>query len=360
MTTRPDTGTTSPQGATPSALGYRMPAEWEPHERCIMGWPTKQRWRKYHRMAMETFTAVAHAIARFEPVLMIASPGQGAEASRHLGGDVEVVELPLDDVWLRDSGPIFITHPDGRRAVADFRFNSWGGKHKPYDKDAVIGERLADYFGVERFAAPMVLEGGAIAVDGQGTLITTESNLLNPTRNPELTRDEITRVLKDYLGIDKVIWLPGGRGPEEDPDTDGHVDGVAAFIGPAQVLAHMVPEGHADYERMCENKRILETSTDAQGRTIEVTPFEVHAHSRQLGDISGHINFYFANHAVVVPTLGVADDEAALDQLRDALPGYEVVGVPSMVIHLGGGGIHCVTQQVPALGSPLEEGEHGG
>jgi len=344
-----------PEEATPSSLGFRMPAEWEPHERCIMGWPTRQRipvpWSDQHMLALATHTLLAHAIAKFESVLVIAAPGEGAAARSYLGGDVEVVELPIDDYWLRDSGPLFITHPDGRRAVADFKFNSWGGKYEPYDDDAAIGERLAEYLGVQRFAAPMVLEGGAITVDGEGTLITTESNLLNPTRNPELTRDEMTRILEDYLGVRKVIWLPGGRGPEEDPDTDGHVDGVAAFVGPGRVLAHMVAEDHPDHERMLENKRILETTTDALGRPIATIPFEVDAGPLQFNDasfVSPYINFYFANGGAVVPTLGTADDEAVLDKLRDVLPGREVVGVPCPVIYYAGGGIHCATQQMPA------------
>ena len=231
-------------GQTPSSLGFRMPAEWEPHERCIMGWPTQIRigsvWNEHYLLAMASYAAVAHAIAHFEPVLMIARPGEGAVARSYLGEDVEVVELPLDDSWLRDSGPIFVTRPDGTLALSDFTFNSWGMKYVPYDNDAAIGRRLAEHFGVERFAAPMVLEGGGITVDGQGTLITTESCLLHPSRNPGLTRDEMTQVLKDYLGVEKVIWLISGLGLDEDPDTDGHVDGVGAFVGPGRVLLHMV------------------------------------------------------------------------------------------------------------------------
>ncbi len=167
---------------TPSALGFRMPAEWEPHERCIMGWPTRIRidsvWGEHYLLAMASYAAVAHAIAQFEPVLMLARPGEGGVARSYLGRDVEVVEMPIDDSWLRDSGPIFLTHPDGRLAMSDFTFNSWGEKYLPYDNDAAIGERLAEHFGVERFAAPMVLEGGGITIDGEGTLITTESCLV--------------------------------------------------------------------------------------------------------------------------------------------------------------------------------------
>ena len=340
--------------ATPAALGFRMPAEWEPHERCIMGWPTESRiatvWRDQYLLAMSSYAAVAHAIAQFEPVLMLASPGEGAVARSYLGRDVEVLELPIDDSWLRDSGPLFITHPDGRLAVSDFLFNSWGEKYVPYDSDAAIGSRLAEHLGVERFAAPMVLEGGAITVDGEGTLITTESCLLHPSRNPGLTMDEMTQLLKDQLGVEKVVWLVSGLGLEEDPDTDGHVDGVAAFVGPGRVLLHMVRDpGHPDFANLNENRRRLET-TDALGRPLEVIEFDARSRPVMIGGtpiVETYINSYFANEALVVPTSGTDDDAAALDRLREIVPDREVVGVPCPVIGYGGGGIHCITQQVP-------------
>jgi len=341
------------QDSTPSSLGFRMPAEWEPHERCIIGWPTEIRtevWGEHYLLAKASYAAVAHAIARFEPVLMLARPGEGGVARSYCGSDIEVVEMPIDDSWLRDSGPIFVTRPDGTRAIADFIFNSWGEKYLPYDNDAAIGRRLAEHFGVERFAAPMVLEGGGITVDGQGTLITTESCLLHPSRNPGLTKDEMTRILKDYLGVEKVIWLISGLGLDEDPDTDGHVDGVGAFVAPGRVLLHMVRDPqHPDYENLVENRRRLET-TDARGREIEVVEFDLRSRPVLVGDtpiVETYINSYFANGALIVPTAGVGDDAAALDSLREIVPDHEVVGVPCPVIGYGGGGIHCVTQQVP-------------
>jgi agmatine deiminase len=339
---------------TPASLGFRMPAEWEPHERCVMGWPTEQRiptvWGEHYLLAMASYAAVAHAIAAFEPVLMLARPGEGAVARSYLGRDIEVVELPIDDSWLRDSGPIFLTHPDGRLAMSDFKFNSWGEKYVPYDDDARIGERLARRFDVERFAAPMVLEGGSITVDGEGTLVTTESCLLHPSRNPGLTKDEMTQLLKDYLGVKKVIWLVSGLGLEDDPDTDGHVDGVAAFVGPGRVLLHMVRDPqHPDFENLAENRRRLET-TDALGRPLEVVELDARSRPVRVGGtpiVETYINSYFANGALIVPTGGTADDEDVLDRLRAVVPDHEVVGVPCPVIGYGGGGIHCITQQVP-------------
>jgi agmatine deiminase len=196
----------------------------------------------------------------------------------------------------------------------------------------------------------MVLEGGAITVDGQGTLITTESCLLHPSRNPRLSQAEIEGILKGYLGVTKVIWLKSGLGLEEDPDTDGHVDGVAAFVGPGRVLLHMVRDpGHPDFENLAENRRRLQT-TDALGRELEVFEFDLRSRPVVLGEtplVENYINAYMADGAMVVPTAGTGDDEAALERLRQIVPDREVVGVPAPVIAYGGGGIHCITQQVP-------------
>ena len=343
---------------TPRGEGFRMPAEFAPHERCLIAWPTRTRtfWGEYYMLAQHTYAAVARAIARFEPVLVIARPGEGAEARSYCGSDdIEVVELPIDDSWIRDSGPNFVRRPNGERAVADFAFNSWGERYLPYGDDARIGERLAAHFGVPRYASPMILEGGALTVDGEGTLITTESCLLNPTRNPGLTKDEIEQGLKDYLGVEKVIWLVSGLGLQEDPDTDGHIDGVGAFIGPARVLLHMVRDPrHPDYENLRENRRRLET-TDALGRPLEVVELDLRAAPVHVGGqpiVETYVNFYQANGAVVVPTAGNADDLPALERLREIFPGREVVGVPAPVVAYGGGGIHCITQQVPATKGP--------
>ena len=336
---------------TPAQEGFRMPAEWARHDRCIMAWPVRRRvfWGAFYELAQATYAAVAHAIARFEPVLVVAAPEEAAEARNRCGREVEVVELPIDDSWMRDSGPIFLSAPDGRLAAADFLFNSWGEKYLPYDRDADIGRRLCEHFGVPRYAAPMVLEGGAITVDGEGTLITTESCLLNPNRNPGMTREEIEEVLRTYLGGETVIWLQAGVW--DDWDTDGHVDGVAAFIRPGAVALHMVREkDHPDYATCLENRRRLENATDARGRAIEVVEIDaettVDMGGRRVS--SCYLNFYLANGAVVVPTMGTDDDEAALKQLRAAFPDREVVGVETAVLGYGGGGVHCITQQMPS------------
>jgi agmatine deiminase len=196
----------------------------------------------------------------------------------------------------------------------------------------------------------MVLEGGSITVDGEGTLITTESCLLHPSRNPGLSKEQIEQELADFLGVQKVIWLRSGLGLEEDKDTDGHVDGVAAFIGPGRVLLHMVrDEAHPDFAALEENRRRLET-TDALGRRLEVVELDLRSGPVPVGGrgiVETYVNFYQANGAVIVPTAGTGDDLPALEQLREIFAGREVVGVPTPVVGYGGGGIHCITQQVP-------------
>ena len=348
----------------------RMPAEWARHEACLMAWPTRvELWGKAFAEAKAEYAAVARAIARFEPVLMVARPGQGDEARQALAvheeaagqPDITVIELPIDDSWLRDSGPIFVQDPDGQdpdgqdpdgqgRAGVDFRFNSWGEKYLPYDKDNTVSELLLSHLGIARIPSEMILEGGAISVDGEGTLITTEQCLLHPNRNPGLTKDQIEAELKARLGVTKVIWLPYGGA--DDRDTDGHVDGVCVFIGPGRVLVQACddPES-ADFELMAANISVLRKATDAQGRELEIIQVPQVAWATVAGELTsvGYVNFYLANGGVVVPIAGVPDvDEQALAIIRTAMPDREVVGVVAKVIAYGGGGVHCITQQVPA------------
>ena len=250
----------------------RMPAEWAPHERCLMAWPTRTRaalWGEHLTAAYGEYAAVAQAIAAFEPVLMVVQLGEAAEAARWLGPGIEVVELPIDDSWMRDSGPIFVTAPSGERAGVDFRFNSWGERFLPYDADACITERLLAHVGETRHDAPLVLEGGALTVDGEGTLITTEQCLLHPNRNPTLTRAQIEEHLRHYLGVTTIIWLPYGQ--YEDSQTDGHVDGVCAFIRPGVVLLQTTTDTlHPSYTRLQANRARLSAARDAAGRSLEV------------------------------------------------------------------------------------------
>ncbi|MFE7331892.1 agmatine/peptidylarginine deiminase [Streptomyces sp. NPDC057565] len=330
---------------------FRMPAEWSEHEGCLMAWPTRpDLWGSVLTEVKEEYANVARAIAGFEPVTMVAPPGHGDDARGLCGPEITVVELPLDDSWFRDSAPLFVLDGDGRRAGVDFRFNAWGGKHHPYDADDRVSALLLEHLGVERIHSGMILEGGAITVDGEGTLITTEQCLLHPNRNPGLSRDDIEAELKSRLGVSKVVWLPYGG--LLDTETDGHVDGVCAFAAPGKVVVSL-PEDpdHPDYARMRANRAVLEVTTDAQGRSLEIIDVPQVAFADVAGDEVevSYLNYYVANGGVVVPVAGVPQDEDALAVIASAYPGRKVVGVRAPVIAFGGGGVHCITQQIPAI-----------
>ncbi|WOX21285.1 agmatine deiminase family protein [Streptomyces solicathayae] len=328
---------------------FRMPAEWSPHEGCLMAWPTRpDLWDEVLDDVKEEYANVARAIAEFEPVTMVAPPGHGDEARARCGADITAIELPLDDSWFRDSAPLFVLDGEGRRAGVDFRFNAWGRKHHPYDSDDRISALLLEHLGVERIPSGMILEGGAITVDGEGTLITTEQCLLHPNRNPGMNRDEIEAELKSQLGVHKVVWLPYGG--LLDTETDGHVDGVAAFAAPGKVVVSLPDDAdHPDYARMRANRAVLEASTDAEGRPFEIVDVPQTAYAAVAGnevEVS-YLNYYVANGGVVVPVAGVPQDEEALAVIAAAYPGRKVVGVRAAAIAFGGGGVHCITQQVP-------------
>ncbi len=211
-----------------------------------MAWPCRRElWGETIEQARADYATVANAIAAFEPVTMVANPGEDAAQARAACGEgVEVVELPLDDSWLRDCGPIYVYGDDGRRLAVHFGFNAWGGKFHPWDRDARVGALIAELLGDQVRRAPIVLEGGSILTDGAGTLLTTKQCLLNPNRNPSLSREEIEQALVAYLGVERVVWL--GHGLVEDRDTDGHVDLIAAFTASGQALLQTVPPGNPE------------------------------------------------------------------------------------------------------------------
>jgi agmatine deiminase len=322
----------------------RMPAEWAPHERTIMCWPARESmWEERFAQAEADHAEVANAIAAFEPVLMAADPRHAAEARRLCGQGVEVVEIPIDDSWARDSGPIFVTG-DGERAGVQFGFNAWGEKFTPYDDDAVFATRVLETLGEERRdATHFILEGGSIAVDGAGTLITTEQCLFEPHRNPRLSREEIEAELLAHLGAERVIWL--GRGLVEDDDTDGHVDNICAFVAPGKVVLQTVTdEANPNYEHCQENLRRLR---DAGLEVVEL-PWLPYVEGERPAVVVPYVNYYVCNGALIVPTRGEETDAAALDLLASLYPGREAVAVAGETLALGGGGVHCITQQVPA------------
>jgi agmatine deiminase len=321
----------------------RTPAEWEPHERTLMGWPCRTRlWGETMGQARADYAAVANAIAQFEPVSMIANPGADtAQARAACSGSVEVVELPLDDSWLRDCGPIYSYGEDGRRVAVHFRFNAWGEKFSPWDRDAAVGGLIAQRLGDQVHEASMVLEGGSIVSDGAGTLLSTEECLLNPNRNPSLSPEQIEDTLRQYLGAQRIVWL--GRGLVEDRDTDGHVDLIAAFTRPGQALLQTVPADNVNFERCEENRARLKAAA------IEVIELPFLPYATVAGETvaAGYLNLYICNGAVIVPAAGADTDAEARSIIAGAYPGREVVLVPGAVLAYGGGGPHCITQQVP-------------
>jgi len=323
-----------------------MPAEWAPHEMTLVAWPQRQEtWRGTTiEDARDSHTEVIAAISEFEPVLVVADPSQADDArSRLPGGNVEVLAAPIDDSWLRDSGPIIVTG-DGRRAGVDFVFNSWGEAFLPYDKDAAIAARILEHLGIERISSDLVLEGGSIAVNGEGTLVTTEQCLLDPSRNPGLDRGSIASELSSRLGVGQIVWLD--QGLVEDGDTDGHVDNICAFIGPGRVLLQSAPEGDPNFENAQQNLQLL---TDAG---LEVIELDLLPRIEREGEpiVVPYTNFYIANGALIVPVSGVDPDmdAQALELLGRLYPDREAIGIDGRTLALGGGGIHCITQQIPA------------
>jgi agmatine deiminase len=329
---------------TPRDDGFAMPAEFAQHERTIMGWPTRRElWEGELVQAKRDSATVANAIAAFEPVTMVVRPDDAAEARAALSANVEVFEVPIDDSWLRDNGPIFLLSSDGReRAASVFGFNAWGEKFTPYDHDAKVAAALCERWGVRTYDPGMVLEGGSVHVDGTGLVLTTEQCLLHPSRNPELSRAEIEHRVLEYLGAVELVWL--GQGLLEDRDTDGHVDLIAQFTGPRAAVLQNVPEDNPNAANCAEN------IARARAAGIAVTEFP-HLH---YGEVAGepvamsYLNLYLCNGAAIVPTAGADPDEAALAQLAEVFPEREIVPVPGMVLAYGGGGPHCITQQVPA------------
>lgn len=330
---------------TPAAAGFCMPAEWEAHDACWMGWPCRAEafgGAADLQAACRAYALVARSIAEFEPVFMIARPQDAADARKALGDAAQVLEWPMDDSWLRDSGPTFLRDAAGSIAGVDWRFNAWGEKYRPFDQDNALAARVLEHAGARRFPAPLVMEGGSFHCDGEGTALTTEQCLLHPNRNPGMSREQIEQALQDYLGVQKIIWL---RGDPLDEETDGHVDEVACFAAPGVALAMHAPDEPA----LDENVRRLQAASDACGRRLEVILLpRPRVFRRGAHCPASYINFYLANGAAVIPSYGVPEDAEAKSILTDAFPGRRIVQLPAAAIAFGGGGIHCITQQQPA------------
>lgn len=343
-----------------------------------MGWPKRpDLWRDDAAPAQAIFVNVVNAIAKFEPVTVCANGETWLQARKALPDHVRVIDLTLNDSWLRDTGPTFVEEvysaspdPDGprRRRIAGVHwvFNGWGGLYGSWDNDKLVGRKILEIERVPRIASDIVLEGGSIHVDGEGTLLTTEQCLLNANRNPNLTREQIAAELEAKLGVRKIIWLP--RGLYKDEDTDGHIDNFACFARPGVVLlAWMDDENDPQYAISKEAFEVLSSTTDACGRALKIVKLpcpepmyrtqeewagltEEGRRNRSVGErlAGSYVNFYLPNGGLVVPQFGQPDKDAhALQVLRDVFPEREVIGVQAREILLGGGNIHCITQQQP-------------
>ena len=326
------------------------PAETGPHERTLMAWPHREDlYGDLLEPMRDSYAQIARAIARFEPLLMIAHPDHAASARRTLGNEIEVVEMPIDDCWIRDSGPTYVHKPDGARQAVDWRFNAWGGKHHPWDEDAKLAGRIGARQGEEVRKSWLYCEGGSLACDGEGTLVVTETSILNPNRNPGVNKALATEELKAMLGVEKVIWLPGDP---MDIETDGHIDGMLAFVRPGVVLFESNPNSADPHARILDaNRKVLANETDARGRPFRIIDLPEAWDVVETSDTfcRSYINFALVNGAVLVPAYGVNGDAEAQAIIADAFPDREIIAINVSAIAPGGGAIHCITQEVPAI-----------
>lgn len=330
----------------------RMPGEWEPHECCWMVWPDGAVWEGDLDPVEAEYAAVAHAVAQFEPVRMIANPETAPKARRRLGNEIEVLEAPVDDAWFRDSGPSFVRDEAGALSGVCWRFNGWGGANPEFDNDAAIARTMLERIGVPSVTSALAMEGGALHVDGAGTMLTTESVVFNANRNPGITRAHAEAEFARTLGIQKTIWLPGDAG---EFGTNGHIDGIACFVRPGVALFERSAEDAGPrFEIVEANRRTLLEATDAAGREIELLylreapPLE-RKRSGDWGYAASYVNFFIANGGVVMPRFGIPEDAAAREVIAAAFPDRAIVQVDISNIARGGGGIHCITQQQPAI-----------
>lgn len=338
---------------TPKGMGYRLPAEWEPHAATWLSWPrNEETWPGKFGPIPGVWAQFVLALAPHEPVHILAGGDEVLREARELVGHVPNVtlhDIPTNDVWLRDCGPMFLVGPAGApKVIVDWEYNAWGGKYPPYDLDNQLPRRIAELTGRHRFETGIVMEGGSLDGDGQGTLLTSEQCLLNPNRNPQLDRRDIERYLADYCAATKVLWLGSGIAGD---DTDGHIDELARFVAPGTVVAAVESDPQDEnYEPLQDNLRRLKGMSDARGRRLQVVELPMpqpmfHQGQRLPGS---YLNFYIANGIVVVPVFGQESDRAVLATLGGLFPDREIRGIDAVDLFWGLGAFHCITQQEPA------------
>ncbi len=348
-----------------------MPGEFELHDKCWMLWPEREdNWRLNAGPAQENFARVAKAISSFEPVVVGVSARQLNNAREILSSSIQIVKIESDDAWMRDVGPTFVKNDSGDLRGIDWEFNAWGGLngglYYPWDKDNNVAGNVLGYERIDRYEAGIILEGGSIHTDGEGTLITTEECLLNPNRNPDFSRSDIENILREYLNVGKILWLDKGVYMDE---TDGHVDNLCCYIKPGEVLLLWTDDqSDPQYEISRDAYERLSSAVDAKGRRMKI--HKIHqpgplymtkeesltiaentdAASRTAGNrlAGSYVNFYIANGGIVMPLFDDPHDKKAFETLAALFPDRKVVGVHAREILLGGGNIHCITQQQPS------------
>ncbi len=356
--------------STPKKDGFRMPGEFEPQEQIFMIWPERpDNWRNGGKPVQEAFKNVAIAISEFEPVTMLVSAAQYANARNRLPEQIRVVEMSNNDSWVRDCGPTFVKNDKGDLRGIDWDFNAWGGLvdglYFPWDQDDMVAQKVCEMENVDTYkTAGFVLEGGSIHVDGEGTVMTTEMCLLSEGRNPHMSKEEIEDMLKEYLNCEKVIWLKDGIDPEE---TNGHIDDVACFVAPGEVACIWTEDPEDPFYEVAQQAyEILSNETDAKGRKLKVHKLTTSKEPvrlqgdfdidyvegtapREDGDlcIASYMNFLIVNGGVIVPQYEDEYDALALEQVQSMFPDRKVVGVNTREVVYGGGNIHCITQQMP-------------
>lgn len=354
--------------STPKKDGYRMPGEFEPQKQIWMIWPERpDNWRNGAKPAQKAFANVAKAISQFEPITVCVSKEQYANCRNTLPSEIRVVEMSNNDAWMRDCGPTFLKNDKGDVRAVDWDFNSWGGLvdglYFPWDADDAIPQKVCEIEGIDTYRTPgFVLEGGSIHVDGEGTLITTEMCLLSKGRNPDKSKKEIEDMLKEYLNLEKIIWVKDGIDEEE---TNGHIDDVACFVRPGEVACIWTEDPKNPFYKQAQDAyQILSKATDAKGRKLKVhklcltkKPCLLQGADaidsvegsipRKEGEvcIASYMNFLIVNGGVIVPQYDDENDKLALDQVQAMFPDRKVVGVKTKEIVYGGGNIHCITQQ---------------
>ena len=342
---------------TPKQAGFFMPAEWHPHERCWMGWPSHQQtWSKIGlNKARVMYARVAQAIAQYEPVTMLVNSEDKHEAHLLCGQDISLISIPMNDSWTRDTGCSFLLNHQGHLAGVDWIHNAWGGNYEDCSLDQHIASMMIKETKAQYFHAPLVMEGGSFHVDGEGTALTTRECLLNANRNPKLNQSDIEQYLCNYLNVTQIIWLNRGLVGDE---TDGHVDEIATFVAPGTVLC-LITHDKADpnYALLQENVAILKATRDAKGRALKVFTVEqppaTEVHGERL--TLSYINFYCANGGIVLPAFGhEAYDKKAYELFSQLFPNKDLTQIDALDVFAGGGGIHCITQQQPKARASLQ------